>query len=95
MLKLQFKLQTIQMIQFSLRPKLYILFICIGPPLWSNGQSFWLQIQRPLVRFPALLDVPKTSGSGTGEAPVYKTENTAVGIRYADHATPSIRKSWH
>jgi hypothetical protein len=28
-------------------------------------------------------------------APVYKTENTALGIRCADHVTPSIRKSWH
>jgi hypothetical protein len=28
-------------------------------------------------------------------APVYKTENTAMGIRCTDHATPSIRKSWH
>jgi hypothetical protein len=28
-------------------------------------------------------------------APVYKTENTAVGIRHADHVAPSIRKSWH
>jgi hypothetical protein len=27
-------------------------------------------------------------------APVYKTENTAVGIRHADHVAPSIRKSW-
>jgi hypothetical protein len=27
-------------------------------------------------------------------APVYKTESTAVGIRQADHVTPSIRKSW-
>jgi hypothetical protein len=25
-------------------------------PLWSSGQSFWLQIQRSLVRFPALPD---------------------------------------
>jgi hypothetical protein len=25
-------------------------------------------------------------------APVYKTENTAVGIRHADHVSPSIRK---
>jgi hypothetical protein len=24
----------------------------------------------------------------------YKTENTAVGIRHADHGSPSIRKSW-
>jgi hypothetical protein len=28
-------------------------------------------------------------------APVYKTEITAVGIRRADNARPSIRKSWH
>jgi hypothetical protein len=27
-------------------------------------------------------------------APVYKTENAAVGIRHADHVAPSIRKSW-
>jgi hypothetical protein len=27
-------------------------------------------------------------------APASKTENTAVGIRYADHVAPSIRKSW-
>jgi hypothetical protein len=26
---------------------------------------------------------------------VYKAEDTTVGIRCADHATPSIRKSWH
>jgi hypothetical protein len=24
----------------------------------------------------------------------WKTENTAVGIRHADHVAPSIRKSW-
>jgi hypothetical protein len=27
-------------------------------------------------------------------APVYKTNDTAVGIRHADHVAPSIRKSW-
>jgi hypothetical protein len=27
-------------------------------------------------------------------APVYKTKNTAVGIRHADHVAPSIHKSW-
>jgi hypothetical protein len=27
--------------------------------------------------------------------PFYKTENTAVGIRHADHVVPSIRKRWH
>jgi hypothetical protein len=28
-------------------------------------------------------------------APVKKTELTTGGIRCADHATPSIHKSWH
>jgi hypothetical protein len=27
-------------------------------------------------------------------APVYKTENTAIEIRHADHVAPCIRKSW-
>jgi hypothetical protein len=30
-----------------------ITYMC-GPPLWSSGQSSWLQIRRPGVRFPAL-----------------------------------------
>jgi len=38
----------------------------IGPPLWSSGQSFWLQIQRSRVRSPALPDFLSNSGSGTG-----------------------------
>jgi hypothetical protein len=37
-----------------------------GPLLWSSGQSFWLQIQRSQVRFPALPDFLRSSGSGTG-----------------------------
>ena len=36
------------------------------PPLWSSGQSFWLQIQRSRVLFPALPDFLSSSGSGTG-----------------------------
>jgi hypothetical protein len=36
------------------------------PPPWSSGQSFWLQIQRSRVRFPALPDFLCSSGSGTG-----------------------------
>ena len=36
----------------------------IWPPLWSSGQSFWLQMSR--VRFPALPDFLSSSGSGTG-----------------------------
>ena len=42
------------------------LFINMGSPLWSSGQSFWLQIQRSRVRFPALPDFLSSSGSGTG-----------------------------
>ena len=37
-----------------------------GPPLWSSGQSFCLQIQRSRVRSPALPDFLSSSGSGTG-----------------------------
>jgi hypothetical protein len=33
--------------------------------LWSSGQSSWLQIQRSLVRFPALPDFLRSSGSRT------------------------------
>jgi hypothetical protein len=42
----------------------YSLFI--RPPLWSSGQSSWLQIQRPGVRFSSLSDFLRSSGSGTG-----------------------------
>ena len=35
-------------------------------PLWSSGQSFWLQMQRSRVRFPAPPDFLSSSGSGTG-----------------------------
>jgi hypothetical protein len=59
------------------------------------------------VRFPALpekkvvgLELGSLSLVSTTEelldrkvaAPVYKTENTAVGIRHANHVAPSIRK---
>jgi hypothetical protein len=43
-----------------------ILSVFNGPPLWSTGQSSWLQIQRSWVRFPALPDFLRNSGSGTG-----------------------------
>jgi len=36
------------------------------PPLWSSGQSFWLQIQGSRVRSPELPDFLSSSGSGTG-----------------------------
>jgi hypothetical protein len=36
------------------------------PPLWSSGQSFWLQIQRFQVRFLALPDFLRSRVSGRG-----------------------------
>jgi hypothetical protein len=78
------------------------------PPLWSSGQSSWLQIQGYRVRLPGttkkvvgLERGPLSLVSTTEElldrkvaAPVYKTKNKAVGIRHADHVAPSIRKIW-
>ena len=52
--------EVIRYLSFSL------LFSPQGPPLWSSGQSFWLQIQRSRARFPALPDFLSSSGSGTG-----------------------------
>jgi hypothetical protein len=79
------------------------------PPLWSSSQSSWLQIQRPWFdsrhyqkqKVVGLERDPLSLVSTTEELldrkvadPVKKTENTAVGIRHADHVAPSIRKSW-
>jgi hypothetical protein len=78
------------------------------PPLWSSGHSSWLQIRRPgfdsrhyqKKKVVGLERGPLSIVSTTGElldrkvvAPVYKTENTALGIRHADHVAPSIHKS--
>ena len=43
-----------------------VVVVVVGPPLWSSGQSFRLQIERSRVRFPALPDFLSSSGSGTG-----------------------------
>jgi hypothetical protein len=45
---------------FLSRSSLFIL-----NPLWSTGQSSWLQTQRSRVRLPALQEFPRSSGSGT------------------------------
>jgi hypothetical protein len=81
----------------------------LGPPLWSSGQSSWLQIRRPgfdsrHYQKKKVVDLergPLNFVSTTEElldrkvaALVQKTENTAIGIRHADHVAPSIRKSW-
>jgi hypothetical protein len=81
---------------------------CSRPPLWSSGQSSWLQIRLPgfdsrhyKKKVVGLERGPLSLVSRTEEvldrkvaAPVYKTENTAVGIRHADHVAPFICKSW-
>ena len=48
-----------------IKKNIYI-YIYIYIYIWSSGQSFWLQIQRSRVRFPALPDFLSSSGSGTG-----------------------------
>ena len=50
----------------SFRLPLCDIVCVLGPPLWSSGQSFLLQIPRSRVRFPALPDFLSSSGSGTG-----------------------------
>jgi hypothetical protein len=37
-----------------------------GPPLWSSGQSSWLQTQRSRVRFLLIPDIQSSSECGTG-----------------------------
>jgi hypothetical protein len=48
-------------------------------PLWSSGQSTWLQIQRSRVRFPALPDFLRSSGSGTGPLSLVSTTEEQLG----------------
>ena len=80
----------------------WYIYIYISP-LWSSGQSFWLQIQRSRIRFPALPDFLSSSGSGTGSTQsreprevnwgaTWMNEKSSgsrsVGTRCADHVTP-------
>jgi hypothetical protein len=82
-----------------------------GPPLWSSGQSSWLQIRRPgfdsqhyqkkgkqvvgLERGPlSLVSTTEELLGRKSSGSCLQTENTAVGIRHADHVAPFIRKSW-
>jgi hypothetical protein len=49
------------------------------PPLWSSGQSSWLQIQKSRVPFPALLHFLRSNGSGT-ESTQPREDNWATWI---------------
>jgi hypothetical protein len=79
------------------------LFRAHRPPLWSSGQSSWLQIQRSgfdsrrYQIFWEVVGLERVHSASWVQlrsyleekvaAPVYKTENTAVGIRHADYET--------
>jgi hypothetical protein len=81
------------------------------PPLWSSGQSSWLQLQRSRIWFSALPDSlsngcgmgfsqPREDNWGATWMEECDSESriprlSAVGFRCAERATPSIRKSWH
>jgi hypothetical protein len=81
------------------------------PSLWSRGQSFWLQIQRPsfdsrcyqifweevgLEWGPlSLVSTTKELLRRQNSGSGIETRNTAVGIHHADHATQTILKIWH
>jgi hypothetical protein len=52
-------------------PHFRILKNKYGPPLWSSGQSSWLQIPEARVQFPALPE-KKSSESGTGSTQLHE-----------------------
>jgi hypothetical protein len=54
-------------VEKSVEQKAYFLrFAHYSSPRWSSGPSSWLQIQKSRVRFPALPEFLRSSGSGTG-----------------------------
>jgi hypothetical protein len=59
-----FLLSTANELQYDNNYK--IITVGFRPPLLSSGQSFWLQIHRSRVRFPALPHFLRSRGSGTG-----------------------------
>jgi hypothetical protein len=58
-------------------------------PLWSRGQSSWLQIQRFWVRFPALPDFLRSSGSGLGSTQSHEYNWGATSMEKA--AAPGLQ----
>ena len=61
------------------------------PPLWSSGQSLWLQIQRSRVRFPALPDFLSSSGSRTGSTQPREVNWGATWIKKCSGPGPENR----
>jgi hypothetical protein len=77
--------------------KLYILTFCLfykteaRVPFLALPEKEVVGLERgPL----SLVSTTEELLDGKAAAPVQKTENTAVGIRQADHVAPSIRKGW-
>jgi hypothetical protein len=99
-----------RIVPFSVDCDTFVCYVSVvGPPLWSSGHSVWPQIRRPgfdsrhyqkkkvvgLERGPlSLVSTTEELLARKVAAPVYKTENTTVGIRHADHVATSICKIW-
>jgi hypothetical protein len=60
------EMKTVRKAVRKTRLRVYHVTNYDGPPLWSSGQSSWLQILRSRVRFPALPAFLRSSGAGTG-----------------------------
>jgi hypothetical protein len=81
------------------------------PPLWSSGQSSWLQIQKSGFDYRRYRIFWEVVGLERGPLNLVSTieqllkrksscsgleiRDTAVEIRHADHVTLSVRKGWH
>jgi hypothetical protein len=89
---------------------IYLRVLLIRPPLWSGGQSSWLQILISV--FDSLLYQIFCEVLGLERGPLSLVSTTEEllsrssgsslenreychRIRHADHVAPSIRKSWH
>jgi hypothetical protein len=58
-----------------------LLWFVRGPPLWSSGQSSWLQIRRP--GFDSRHYQKKSSGSGRGPLSLVSTTEELLDIKVA------------
>jgi hypothetical protein len=70
-------------------------FLATDPEAWVRFSSLPEKKVVGLERVPlSLVSTTEELLDGKVVVLVYKTENTAVGIRHADHMSPSIRESW-
>jgi hypothetical protein len=89
-------------IVLPVRYELNLYMLCRSrPPLWSSGQSSWLQILRPRIPFPALPHLPRSSGSGTrstqhrkyNRGAIWNKKNSGSGLEIREYGRrdPSCR----